>query len=371
MSDNAKLDDTTISQSDNKKQKKSKENNNGIVFVIGAKFKNSPSLKAYMDLKKSLGFNIYTIDLATKVTAEQIRSQIQTVYKAQKDLGYAVIVGDADDAPGKSSTVISGLTDHYFSAIDTNDYNSDINGPDISVGRFSVSSESELAIVLKKYTRYIKGEFSSMSWLHNISFLATDDRYDVAEATHNYVIDTYTSKLGYTGNFPTDGIAGGDKLYAITNHADTKDVMDNISKGRSIINYSGHGATTYWAGPHISQDNVKSLNATTSSLPFVISNACVTGDYRVKDSFAETWQKTEWGAVMYYGSMDSTYWDEDDILERRMFDGIFTGGKSTFGDITTNGMSEVWKQYGGQGRSTYYWETYHMFGDPSISLRLK
>ena len=210
-----------------------------------------------------------------------------------------------------------------------------------------------------------------MNWLANVSFLATNDRWELAEGTHNYVIDTYTKKLGYTGTFPSVGEAGGDKLYAITNNAGNKEVMSNITKGRSIINYSGHGATTYWDAPRVEQSDVKSLTSATSSLPFVISNACVTGDYRVHDSFAETWQKQEWGAVMYYGSMDSTYWDEDDILERRMFDGIFTAGKLTFGDITTNGMSEVWKQYGGAGRSSYYWETYHMFGDPSIALRLK
>ncbi len=27
------------------------------------------------------------------------------------------------------------------------------------------------------------------------------------------------------------------------------------------------------------------------------------------------------------------------------------------------------RQYGGAGRSAYYWETYHVFGDPSIQLR--
>ena len=119
------------------------------------------------------------------------------------------------------------------------------------------------------------------------------------------------------------------------------------------------------------QAEVKSLTSATSSLPFVISNACVTADYRVDESFAETWQRHEWGAVMYYGSMDSSYWDEDDILEKRMFDGIFLDKKSNFGDITNNAMAGVWKQYGGANRSIYYWETYHMFGDPSITLRLK
>jgi hypothetical protein len=68
--------------------------------------------------------------------------------------------------------------------------------------------------------------------------------------------------------------------------------------------------------------------------------------------------------------MDSSYWDEDDILERRMFDGIFTQKKLNFGEITDHALSEVWKHYGGKNRSAYYWETYHVFGDPSINLRI-
>jgi hypothetical protein len=181
----------------------------------------------------------------------------------------------------------------------------------------------------------------------------------------------HTGPLGYGGVFPKPNQVGGDRLYAITHKAGNQEVMSSIIKGRSIINYSGHGATTYWDAPRVSQSDVGALNRASSSLPFVISNACITGNYRVAESFAETWQRQEWGAVMFWGSMDSTYWDEDDILEKRMYDGIYTDRKSTFGEITYHALAELWKAYGGANRSAYYWETYIMFGDPSIDLRLK
>jgi hypothetical protein len=342
----------------------------GLVFVVSPKFKNSQSLIQYMELKKAQGLEVSRIDLGMGANAEQIRGKIKALYASKPNLKYAIIVGEASDAPGKTSTLIEGLTDHYFAAIDTNNYESDINGPDIAVGRFAAASESQLATMIKKYSRYIKGEFSSMAWTGNVSFLATNDRWELAEGTHNYVVDNYTRSLGYLGTFPDLAQKGGDKLYAITYHADTPEVMKSISQGRSVIDYSGHGANTFWDAPRVSQEDVRSLGSS-SSLPFVISNACITGDYRVDESFAETWQRHEWGAVMFWGSMDSTYWDEDDILEKRMFDGIFKSGLKTFGSITTNALAEVWKHYGGQERSSYYWETYHMFGDPSITLRLK
>ena len=339
----------------------------GLVFVVGNTFKSSPSLAKYVALKMSLGFEVDQIDAGT-MDADQIRTEIKALYARKPQLKYAIVVGDAEDVPAKDSTLIAGITDHYYASIDTADYSTDILAPDLKVGRFSVTSEKELAVLVDKYSLYIKGNFTNMSWISHLAFLATDDRYEVAEGTHNYVSDTYTKVKGYTGSFPRANEAGGDKLYAITHKAATADVMKSLLKGRSIVNYSGHGATTYWAGPEIDQDNVRSLNY--SSLPFVISNACITGDFRVSESFAETWQRHQWGAVMFWGSMDSTYWDEDDILEKRMYDGIFKDKKIIFGEITHNALTELAKFYGGEGSSAYYWETYHMFGDPSMDLRL-
>lgn len=72
---------------------------------------------------------------------------------------------------------------------------------------------------------------------------------------------------------------------------------------------------------------------------------------------------------MYWGSMDSTYWDEDDLFERYMFDGIFRDGQQQFGKISNYALSELWAHYGGEGKSKYYWETYVTFDDPSLDLR--
>jgi hypothetical protein len=66
--------------------------------------------------------------------------------------------------------------------------------------------------------------------------------------------------------------------------------------------------------------------------------------------------------------MDNTYWDEDDILERKMFDGMYAGGQKTFAGITHYALQEHWKHYGGAGKSKYYWETYVLFGDPALEF---
>lgn len=337
----------------------------GFVFIIGSQFKNSGSLAEYMDLKRRMGFNVVRLDVTSSTSADQIRAKLQGMVKTY-NLKFGLIIGDADDVNSHESTVITGVTDHYFAALD-GDYESDMNAPDLGIGRIAVANEQELAVVLNKYSRYVKGEFTSQNWLNNLSFLATNDRYTVAEGTHNYAIDTYTKKAGYVGIFPKAAQAGGDQLYAITHRVSDEKVQEALGLGRTIIDYSGHGANTFWDAPRVDQQDVRNLKST--SLPFVISNACITGDFRVDESFAETWQRHAEGAVMFWGSMDSSYWDEDDILERRMFDGIYAGGKEDFAQITEHAQLELWKFYGGEGSSKYYRETYLMFGDPSVKLR--
>lgn len=338
-----------------------------LVTIAGSKFATSPSLNAYEQHKRKLGYQVIRLQVSKGEKPESVRSKLKSIYRAN-NLRFGVIVGDQEDVPGKQSNIISGVTDHFYRAIDTDDYRRDINGPDIGVGRLSAANEEELTSIVKKIIRYDMGVFEQTNWLNEISWLATDDRWQIAEGTHNYVIQSYTHSKGYQGSFPKPNQSGGDQLYAITHRVDDATTVRTISKGRTIINYSGHGSQVSWAGPSVSQADVRKIQST-EALPFVISNACITGDYRIAESFAETWQRHPFGAIAFWGSMDSSYWDEDDILERRMFDGIFRHQKSTFSQITDTALGELWKHYGGQGRSAYYRETYVLFGDPSQHLR--
>ncbi len=349
---------------------KKKSSKDLFAFIIGEQFQNSPSIARYLSFKESLGYQVEKIIVNSVDTPAVIRARLQNLLNNREaDLKYALIFGDIEHVPSKTATHLTeGVTDHYYRAIDTNDYDSDINGPDIGVGRLTVKSEADLSVVVNKMIRYQKGEFADESWLNGIAFIATDDRYTVAEGSHNYAVDNYTANRGYMGVFPEARQVGGDKLYAITYEVSDSTVVQTMNLGRTIINYSGHGSKTSWAGPNISQANVRSLDHG-SATPFVISNACITGQFTIDESYAETWIKHASGAIMFWGSMDSSYWDEDDIMEKAMYDGIFRDSYRHFNKITQNALSAVWQYYGGENRSKYYWETYVTFGDPSIRLR--
>jgi hypothetical protein len=344
-----------------------------FAFIVGEKFQGNQSLEDYKTLKESQGFHVETIEISKNLyTPDHIRDSLKNLLSSETvDLQYALIIGDLEDVDSKRSNIIRGRTDHYYRAIDTDDYEDDINGPDIGVGRLTVNSEAELDVVMAKLTRYQENDFVDLDWTADVSFIATDDYtfHKLAEGSHDHVIDNYTSGLGYTGIFPSANNRGGDQLYAIEHKAKSSHLETSFAEGRTIINYSGHGLPTGWHGPQFTQNQVRNLSQ--DSLPFVISNSCYTGKFTEDEAFAETWIKEAHGAIMFWGSMDVTYWDEDDILEKSMYEGIFKKDRRTFAEITQHALQGVWTFYGGKARSKYYWETYTTFGDPSIQLKSK
>lgn len=360
-------------------------NKETIVFVVGEKFKDSPALKTYIEFKQKLGFFTYleVVTAEANNTPDKIRARLKAFYSSKAhDLRYVILVGDNEDVPGHAAKFLSGAspwsnddddrlpTDHYYRSLDTDDYVTDINGPDVGVGRFSVSSEKELEVVTQKYMRYQTASFKDDKWLKRATFLATNDEtyFEVAEGSHDFVTESITSKLGYMGRFPVDPAKGGDRLYAIRHDADTEHILTALNEGRGIVNYSGHGDLDRWDSPNFAIADLNKIE-NKDALPFVISNACITGQFSIPLSFAEAWQRHPQGGVFFWGSVDNTYWYEDDHLERKLYDLIAKADALDFASLTNNSIADVYRYYGGEGRSAYYWETYTSFGDPSVEFR--
>ena len=120
----------------------------------------------------------------------------------------------------------------------------------------------------------------------------------------------------------------------------------------------------------ITRDDIRKL-PDNGVFTFLISNACNTGNYLYGESFTESWLRHPSGAIFTWGSMDLSYWDEDDVLERKLFEGLFRENNRSFSDVTNEALSELWKHYGGKGLSRYYWETYVSLGEPSLGFSME
>jgi hypothetical protein len=189
-------------------------------------------------------------------------------------------------------------------------------------------------------------------------FMSSTDNWQISEGTHNYVIDQYFNPAGYTNL----------KLYTYTYGATTQQLINALNDNQQFAIYSGHGGEYSWAdGPPLSQPQVRDL--TNTWYPFVYSFACVTGSYQVSECFGETWLRTENGASTFYGSSVKSYWDEDDILEKKIFEAMFEDELTRVTPMFDQGKIYLVNYYGGiTGTTLRYMEMYNLMGDPSMPV---
>jgi hypothetical protein len=312
-------------------------------------------LAPLVEWKSLKGFEVTVTPLSEIVppTADGIHDYIYEAYATWPiPPTYVLLVGDAEYIPTFTGTETGTAADLYFATLVGSDY-----FPDVALGRLPVGSAGEIDGLVEKIAEYEQVDLPSTTWMDKAVFMASLDNYQISEGTHNFVIENYLEPHGMTC-FKVYARLGGN----------TQDILDNLNEGRVIANYSGHGSTTAWANPAFSQANIMSLT-NGDMYPFVISNACLTGQFTVSDCFGETWVNTVGkGSVAFWGSSTYTYWDEDDVLERRMYRAAFEDTLFEIGRMTDQALIYLYEHYSGGGMTKYYFECYNVFGDPSTDL---
>ncbi len=242
-------------------------------------------------------------------------------------------------------------TDLHYAMLDGNDYYADL-----SIGRFSVTNSTQLENIITK-TIFMENNIGSLE-KNNVFMASTDNSY-ITEGTHNYVIDNYFVPDGY------DNL----KLYTDTYNATTQQLIDALNDNKIFAIYSGHGGTTSWAdGPPLSQSQVNGL--TNTVFPFVYSFACITGQYEYAECFGETWIRTDNGGSAFYGSSVNSYWDEDDVLERKIFEAMFVDEVTQITPMFDLGKIYLVNHFGSMTSTMIrYLEMYNLMGDPSLDTK--
>lgn len=298
----------------------------------------------------------------TGATKELIKAYIQNAFDTW-DIPptFVLLVGDTPAMPHWTGQGVgTPPTDLNYALLAGTDYL-----PDLAIGRFSVTNPSELQNIVAKTLSFEQvGWTGNDDWEKHATFMASEDNYTVSEGTHNYVISTYLQPLGYAY----------DKLYSHTYNATTQQVRDALNAGRSQATYSGHGADTYWAdGPPFYQTDVRNL--TNTVYPFVQSYACITGNFPITECFSETWIRAPRAGVACMASSVNSYWTEDDILEKRVYEGFYNDqypshlvDQTWIGGMMLYGKLRYYEHFGNTTTTRRYLEMYNLMGDPSIDV---
>jgi hypothetical protein len=313
-------------------------------------------IAGFVSAKTARGFNVLTHVIAPGTANTVIKSYIESLWGTAEQPDYILLVGDTNSIPEwTGGGTGSPDTDIQYACMDgAGDWY-----PDIPLGRFPVRSADQLADVISKTLFFEEANYPDTEYLARAVFMASEDNYPVSEGTHNYCIDNYLEPAGFAC----------DKLYCHTYNATTQQVRDCFNNGRIYGIYSGHGATTYWAdGPPFYQSDVQGL-FNDGLYAFVCSFACVTGTYTITECFTETWiLEQDKGAATIYGSSVNSYWTEDDILQKRLFDVIYLDDIREVSPAWQAGLLLFLDYFGPDGTTRRYFEMYNLLGDPSLFI---
>ncbi|MEO0263205.1 MAG: C25 family cysteine peptidase, partial [candidate division WOR-3 bacterium] len=313
--------------------------------------------------KKEKGYYVKIAKLSqTGYDTISIRNYIINLYNTwDKNLTFVILVGDVDKIPYfRSSELDNPINDLKYGLIVGNDY-----FPDIYVGRISIADVSQLQNVINKILNYEKVIWSQGNeWAKRAFFIASADPswHQVAEQTHLYCMQIVRK--------PQHGMIA-DSVFAYYQSGSPTIITNALNNGRSLCTYSGHGMETGWSdynGLQYTNSNVYNLT-NTDKYPLIQSYACLTGKYDVSECFMEAWIRApNKGGICAFGSSVTSYWDEDDILQRRLFDELFDTGYVWVMGAINQGKIELYNHYGNTPIVHRYFQMYNLFGDPSLVL---
>jgi len=292
-------------------------------------------------------------------TASDINNYIENYYNTN-GLTFVLLVGDAAQVPSLSAS--GGESDVSYSYI-TADYYSDL-----FIGRFSAETIEQVQTQVQRTIEYEKYPQAGADWYHKgLGVASNQGPGDDGEYDDEHIDNIRDKLLAYTYT----------EVEQSYDPSGTSTIIANaVNNGLSIINYCGHGSTTSWGnGGGFSNSNVNTL-VNDNMLPFIVSVACVVGDFGGTTCFCEAWLRATHngeptGAIAHFGSSINQDWDEpmdgqdefNDILVESYGNNI----KRTFGGLAFNGVMHMLDNYPSAGIDDA--TTWHVFGDPSIEVR--
>lgn len=368
-----------------------------VKFVIVSDRMFQETLQPFIEWKKKKGFQVitaYTDEIGYSTT--QIYDYLENLYnnvpEGESAPSFVLFVGDVEQVPAFQGTVdpfseygeVGHVSDLYYC-----EYTGD-KLPEVYYGRFSASSVEELQPQIIKTLKYEKYELPDPSYLGealmiagvDATFASTRGNGTIYYASENYinVSNGVNSYLYYYND--NSGVMASNEAGAASS------IISRINSGVGFANYTAHCLPVGWSQPAFETYDINGLE-NTDKYGLLIGNCCLSNKFDENDCFGELIvREPNKGAVAYIGASNSSIWDEDfwwgvgltsnisatpTYAETGLgaFDGLFhQNGEDkadwyiTQGQIITAGNLAV--QASTSVNKTYYWEIYHLMGDPSL-----
>ena len=353
------------------------------VIVADSMFKES--LQPFIKWKEQKGFKVieaYLQDVNVGTTTTSIKAYLKGLYTSatvnDPAPSYVLFVGDVAQLPAwPTTTGADHISDLHYCEY-TNDY-----FPEVMYGRFSANDTSELNPQISKTIEYEKYLMADPSYLGKSVLISGYDG-----SGHGPVYGDGQVNYGVAEYFnSTNATVCNSWLFINGSYNKDQEIFQAINAGVSIANYTAHGANDGWADPKFKVADIAKMT-NKGKYPLMIGNACVTNHFNSAVCFGEGLLRAkDKGAIGYIGSSDNTYWDEDyywavgygNIVANPtyastglgLYDKIFHTNNENYSDWAMSSFQymiagNLAVTQSGSSYINYYFEIYHVMGDPSL-----
>ncbi len=344
------------------------------------------TLQPFIKWKREKGIEIvevYKGDVGVGTTNSSIKAYLKSLWDSSTEespaADYLLICGDVQQIPTFSAVTNPqdpAPTDLYYA-----EYTGDFL-PDIFYGRFSAQTVQQMENIINKVITYEQFLFQDTAFLKKTLLVAGKETSAPAPTCGN-------GQVNYAKQFLQNNPSIDTLIYynpASGNYS--TQIRDSISqKGFSYINYTAHCDESGWSSPSLTTSSINVL-ANYGKFPMFINNCCLSNKFDEYECFGEAILRANNRAgIGAIGGSNYTYWYEDfywsvgskslnlnpvyDSNNLGAYDRFFHNYNEPFnkwyitsGQIMQAGNLSV-EQYGSD-LSNYYWEIYHLMGDPSL-----
>lgn len=335
------------------------------LIIASPTYFNSKPLRALKDWKSRIGYKCEMVSTSTTgTTTSDIKDYITDEY-TNNGIEYVLFVGDHSDIPMYSWS--SCNSDYWYGCVSpggSTDYQAEV-----SIGRFSISSLTELENMVNKTINYEKSPPVN-DWVEKSLLIAhmenapgkyQDCKEDIRTATYSITTPTFDRAYG------AHAAQGG-------NDATNQTVINAINDGRGLVNYRGHGSVTGWHSgwcydyDEFNADEISSLTNTTKT-PVIFSIACSNGTINSSSvCLLENFTRGTNGSVAFLGATRASYTIENHTLDKELYNHIYDDGFYNIGDVLVQANIQTMTTHSNNSSSIHNTKIYLWGGDPSLEI---
>lgn len=351
------------------------------LIVSPSQYRNT--LQPFIAWKRQCGFHVDILYTHTP-DHDSIKAMMATYFDsstaANPAPSFILLVGDMQQIyPFYGQHTIPGLNSHvtdlYFAEY-TGDYL-----PDAMIGRLPVADSSELRGVIEKTLMYEQYRLPDPNYLNRFLLVAGKESTPPAPTATNGMVDYLKRSIAHAR-------PSADTLCFYSPSSD--ELRDSIlhlwREGVGCICYSGHGRYRGWQHPTILDYTIDSL-PTDGHPSFIVNNCCSSNDLATSCFGSHLLVLPRGGAIGVIGACNETLWNEDyywsvgakTVSTTPAYSDTALGAfdrllhshgeapcdhAATQGQILLAGNCAVTQA--GSVYDAFYWEIYHLFGDPSL-----